>query len=79
MAGMDRATALHRRAERSLSAQFQWYCRYYMGAACRRRTRGRSSGGRLFGATSTKSNDTASLVIPPVSTAPAPSFAALGL
>jgi hypothetical protein len=31
VAGMDRATALHRGAERSLSAQFQWYCRYYMG------------------------------------------------
>jgi hypothetical protein len=42
-----------------------------LGAACRRRTRGRSSGGRLFGATSTKSNGTASLVIPGVDRASA--------
>ena len=40
MAGMDRATALHRRAERSLSAQFQWYCRRRMSEEDARQIKG---------------------------------------
>ena len=39
---------------------FQWYCRYYMAAACRRRTRARSDAGRQFGATSRRSRAIAS-------------------